>query len=116
MYQGWADPYNPALFPIQHHSLLSRRTDLHIDSWFRLFMVPGGGHCGAAQGYPGVPSRYDETLDAMIGWVEEGKAPGEITSRRRNKGERSEKKLCMWPTTASFVGDDVESADSYACR
>lgn len=38
--QAWADPYNAALWPIQHREQLQRRMG-NVDDWLALFMVPG---------------------------------------------------------------------------
>lgn len=58
--QGWADPFNAALWPIQHREQLQNTMRGNVDDWFSLFMVPGGGHCGAAPGYPHVPVCFSE--------------------------------------------------------
>jgi feruloyl esterase len=45
-----------------------------LSSFYSLFMIPGGGHCGAIPGYPQVPGTY-HVLDQLVPWVEEGKIP-----------------------------------------
>ena len=41
--QGWTDPYNAALWPIQHREQLQQAMggERSVDQWFLLFMVPG---------------------------------------------------------------------------
>lgn len=39
--QSWADPYNAALWPIQHLKQLEEASGGNVGDWFRLFMVPG---------------------------------------------------------------------------
>ncbi|KAJ2980720.1 hypothetical protein NQ176_g2467 [Zarea fungicola] len=77
--QGWADPFNAALWPIQHREQLQNTMRGNVDDWFSLFMVPGGGHCGAAPGYPHVPANW-HSLDVLIDWVEGGKKPKAMLS------------------------------------
>ena len=45
------------------------------DSFVRLYEVPGVHHCGGGIGPQDSPDRF---LDAVIGWVEDGRAPGDI--------------------------------------
>jgi len=55
-YHGYADAYIPPGMSIHFyervvHTLVPK--GLELDDWFRLFMVPGGGHCaGSANGAP----------------------------------------------------------------
>jgi feruloyl esterase len=115
--QGWADPLNAALWPIQHLEQVQEFfNNTNINTWIRLFMVPGGGHCGAADGYPGVPGTY-HTVAKMVQWVEGGRAPEEVLSTGPMDGSGRTRKLCAWPATARYVGPgDVDEWRSYVCE
>ena len=113
--QGWADPFNAATWPIEHLGQLEGAMGGDVSGWFRLFMVPGGGHCGAASFNPDVPAVY-ETVEALVRWVEGGKAPKAIKSTDPPDGSGRTRKLCVWPKTAKYGGGDVDDWKSYECR
>jgi feruloyl esterase len=76
---------------------------------FRLFLVPGVGHCGGAFG--------NELLDlneiADV-WADSGQAPDIVIANIR---ERSLKRpVCAWPKVARYGGSgDPEAAGSWRC-
>ncbi|KAL7625269.1 hypothetical protein AAE478_004485 [Parahypoxylon ruwenzoriense] len=115
--QGWADPFNAATWPIRHLRQIEDFFGGDVRDWFRLFMVPGGGHCGAASNYPQVPGTW-HALEAVVRWVETGSAPEEMLGTdpadERLAGKTS--KLCPWPRTARFRGGDPEDWDSFVCE
>jgi feruloyl esterase len=113
--QGWADPFNAALWPIEHLQKIEKAMGGDVFDWFELFMVPGGGHCGAASGYPGVPATY-HTVAPLVKWVEEGKAPKQIRSTDAPDGSTTSRKLCPWPQTAKYVSGDIANWKSYVCQ
>ncbi|KAF2083899.1 tannase and feruloyl esterase [Saccharata proteae CBS 121410] len=115
VHQGWADPYNAADLPIQYLNRLNETFGTETEDFFNLFMVPGGGHCGAAPHYPSVPATYG-FLDALVLWVEQGQRPQEILSTNAPDGSNRTRKLCPWPKTASYVGGDVDVWTSYECE
>lgn len=112
--QGWADPYNAATWPIEHLAQIEHVMGGDVREWFELFMVPGGGHCGAASFYPGVPAVYD-TVQALVEWVEHGKIPEEIKSSDPPDGSGRTRKLCPWPENAVYEGGDADDWRSYSC-
>jgi hypothetical protein len=116
--QGWADPFNAATWPIEHlHQLESAMGGAEaVSEFYKLFMVPGGGHCGAAQYYPSVPAVYD-VVPALVDWVEKGKPPKAIKSSGAPDGSDRTRKLCVWPETAVYEGKgNVDSWRSYSCQ
>lgn len=119
--QGWTDPFNAATWPIEH---LERIREVFgsddgkpgdVSDWLNLFMVPGGGHCGAAVHYPQVPAKY-HSVAKMVQWVEEGEKPSEILASDAPDGSSRTRKLCAWPATAKLVGEDVDDWGSYVCE
>lgn len=115
--QGWADPYNAATWPIIHLEGIidqfggSRNA---VSDFLNLFMIPGGGHCGAASNYPQVPATY-HTIEKMVEWVERGRKPDWVLSTDPPEGNAT-KLLCPWPQTAAFVGGDASWWGSYVCE
>jgi feruloyl esterase len=63
----------------------------------RFYRVPGMAHCGGGTGPQDAP---DSLINAMIDWVEKGKAPQEVVTHR---GERA-KLLFADPTTGTVSG------------
>lgn len=114
VYQGWADPFNAATWPIVHLEQIADALGGDVSDFFELFMVPGGGHCGAASYYPGVPATY-HTVEKMIEWVERGERPREVRSSDPPDGSGRTRRLCPWPATARLAGGDVEDWESYEC-
>ncbi|KAH8694195.1 putative feruloyl esterase B precursor [Talaromyces proteolyticus] len=113
--QGWADPYNAAAWPIQHlGQIQSALKNTNINNFIRLFMVPGGGHCGANPLYRQVPATY-HVLDPLVRWVEKGQKPEEILSSSPPDGSNTTRKLCPWPKVARFTGGDQSNWQSYEC-
>ncbi|KAK0257552.1 hypothetical protein LTS09_007599 [Friedmanniomyces endolithicus] len=99
----------------QHLEQIEDFFNSDVSDFLNLFMVPGGGHCGAAQSYPGVPATY-HTVAALVEWVERGVKPEELLSTDPPDGSKRTRKLCAWPATARFVGPDVNDWNSYVCE
>ncbi|KAI1464477.1 feruloyl esterase [Daldinia caldariorum] len=117
VYQGWADPFNAATWPMQHLHQIEDFFGGDVSDWFRLFMVPGGGHCGSASNYPQVPGTW-HALEAIVRWVETGEPPSEMIGTNPSDGNLKDKtsKLCPWPQTAHLRGSDVNDWNSYVCE
>lgn len=114
--QGWADPYNVALWPIEHLKQVEEVFGQNkTEDFYSLFMIPGGGHCGTATYYPGVPATY-HVVQAMIKWVEKGRKPEEIQSSDPPDGSGRTRKLCLWPKNARYTAGDVDSWTSFVCE
>lgn len=75
-----------------------------VDEFYRLFLVPGGAHCGSnsAQSRGGWPQT---TLQTVIEWVEKGIAPQTLN----NTGVASS--LCRWPLRPMWSKNGTE----YSC-
>lgn len=73
-----------------------------------------GGHCGAAPHRPDVPASYN-TVATMMDWVERGVPPPYLVASEPPDGTSRTRKLCTWPSTARYLGGDVDSSDSYTC-
>ncbi|KAK5132715.1 hypothetical protein LTR08_008681 [Meristemomyces frigidus] len=113
--QGWADPLNAATWTIDRLEQFQDIFGGDVSEFFNLFMVPGGGHCGAASYYPGVPATY-HTVSKLVQWVERGEKPDELLSSNPPDGSTTTRKLCAWPATARYVSGDVDDWNSYICE
>ena len=115
MFSGWSDPLNAALWPIEHQQQLENFFGGDISDFFNLFMIPGGGHCGAATSYPDVPAKY-HTVEKMMQWVESGEKPAGVVSTSPPSGENRSRLLCPWPRTAHYTGGDEGLWSNYVCE
>jgi feruloyl esterase len=79
------------------------------DAAMRLFLAPGVYHC---RGGPG--AHTFDTLAAMDGWIDSGKAPDVIPASNPEKGIT--RPLCAWPALAFYREGDPNAAASFACR
>ncbi|KAI1205897.1 feruloyl esterase [Annulohypoxylon truncatum] len=116
VFQSWTDPFNAAMWPIQHLRQIEDFFGGDVGDWFRLFMIPGGGHCGAAAGYPQVPATW-HALDALVQWVETGRPATEMLGTDPSDKSLLNKtsKFCPWPQTAKFKGGDPNNWYSFEC-
>ena len=80
--------------------------------FFRLFMVPGMGHC---RGGPG-PDRFD-ALTALEQWVEDEVAPERIIASKLENGEVTRTRpLCPYPQVARWNGvGSTDDAANFTC-
>lgn len=79
-----------------------------LQDFYRLYLVPGAGHCGANSGQPngGWPRT---SMTQLIDWVENGVAPEMLNatvSLGANKGQNQ--KICMWPLRPLYGGNGTE--------
>jgi hypothetical protein len=118
VYQGYNDPGVSPFGTINYYKRVAGR--LHssfeeLHSFLRLFMIPGGDHCTAGVGPQ--PST-DGMMDALIAWVEEGRAPDLIPARQDlPDGRIRTRPLCPFPERAVFLGHgSSDEISSFACR
>ena len=115
-YHGWSDPDIPPVNSINYYESVVRKTgrnSLHdTKDFYRLFMVPGMQHC---TGGPGTP-RFD-ALAALEQWVEQNKAPDQITASHVTNGliDRT-RPLCAYPQEAKYKGSgSTDDAANFVC-
>ncbi|KUM56952.1 hypothetical protein ACN42_g10245 [Penicillium freii] len=86
-----------------------------VDDFYRLFLIPGVGHCGTNEYQPNAPWPQT-TLQTLIDWVENGKAPATLA------GSSEIEKMCRWPLRPLWTANgskfqcvyDQESIDSFS--
>ena len=119
-YHGWGDAAISALSSIDYYENVQtfhsrfpdgRRTSpavlFPITDFYRLFMVPGMGHCGGGAG----PNSFD-ALTPLEAWVEKGIAPEEILA----KGTKMTRPLCAYPKVARYkASGDTNNASCFQC-
>ena len=113
-YHGWADQQAPPRnSPNFYNRVLDSAADrAKVSDAYRLFMVPGMGHCGGGDG----PSSFD-MLSPLEAWVEKGLAPNSIPAAHLNQGKTDHTRtLCPYPQFAKYQGSgSTEDAANFAC-
>jgi feruloyl esterase len=84
-----------------------------VPNSYRLFMVPGMGHCFGGDG-----ATVFDPIGAMERWVEEGRAPDRMIASRWTDGKVDRTRpLCPYPQVAEYKGaGTTDDAESFVCR
>ena len=74
LWHGLADPHiSPMNTVAYYHAMLKQLGTDAVQKSTRLYLFPGGAHCGSGEG----PFDFD-LMSAMIAWVEEEQSPGAL--------------------------------------
>lgn len=118
IYHGQSDAVFSANDIVNWYERLNENHEGNADEFARLFMVPGMNHCSS-----GPSTDQFDALTALMSWVEEGKAPDSLIASVNPSNlelpttwsASRTRPLCPWPMIAKYVGDDIESAESFEC-
>lgn len=114
MYAGWNDPIHLSEQALNYYEDVTRQSGgaAATRQFFRLFMVPGLGHCAPGPG----PSTFD-ALAALEAWVEKGVAPEKIIASRTAPGTPPRTRpLCPYPQVARWSGSgSSDDAANFTC-
>jgi feruloyl esterase len=125
-YHGLSDPIIPTEASINYYeSVVAQERGLEkTEAFYRLFLVPGMGHCMGA---------YDaDWVEALEQWVEQGKAPQQVVAHRLPPMTGppppgpppdpvaptvATRPICAYPNMARYTGaGSADAADSFTCR
>ena len=124
-YHGWADALIAPENSINYYeSVVARQGGAkQTQSFYRLFLVPGMGHCGGAYGV--------DWITPLEQWVEGGMAPDQLTGKRlaparfgppapgpaAQAADLGSRPICAYPQQAVYKGSGAASDPSaFACR
>jgi pimeloyl-ACP methyl ester carboxylesterase len=113
-YHGMADPWFSALDTLGYYEKVVEENGGRnaVESWCRLFLVPGMGHCG---GGAATLDRFD-LLTVITEWVEKGAAPEAVIATGKAFPGRS-RPLCAYPKYAHYTGQgDSNDAKNFVCK
>lgn len=121
LYHGWSDSDISPLASIDYYESVVDFAGEHgaddplaeTQSFFRLFMVPGLGHC-----FGGPGATTFDAMTALEEWVEQDVPPDTIRAQRVVEGEVIfERPLCAYPEVARYDGvGDPDAASSFRCE
>ena len=137
MYFGWGDAAIPAEGGIKYYdSVVNTLGGIsQTQDFYRLFMVPGMGHCVGGAGanafgqghWPSLPAALQNDsrhniMRALEAWVERDVAPQKIIATKyvnddANKGVAFTRPLCPYPQIAIYKGTgDTKEATNFVCK
>jgi hypothetical protein len=116
-WHGWQDPL---VLPDQMVEWYQRIVEAMggsaaVDPFFRLFMVPGKGHCWEMPGP--APDRFDP-ITLLDRWVEQGEAPEQLhaTAAAPEPGALTDAVVCPYPQPPVFATGGVVPGQVYCAR
>ncbi|MGA8532334.1 MAG: tannase/feruloyl esterase family alpha/beta hydrolase [Acidobacteriaceae bacterium] len=131
LYHGWNDPaispYNTVAY---FESLQKQMGGDKVDSFARLYMIPGMEHCAqgpgaSAFGQFGMESAADPRyglFDSLQNWVEKGSPDASVIATKYEAGKNGAmetdftRPLCAWPKVARYSGHgDPTQAANFTC-
>ena len=114
-YHGWSDPQISPFNSTQYYTRVVETigSETEVRNAYRLFMVPGMGHCSGGEG----PNAFD-MVGALEQWVEHGQAPDRIVASHSTNGAVDRTRpLCPYPMVAVYKGTgSIDAADSFTCQ
>lgn len=139
-YHGWGDAAISAYASIEYYEEVREflakfpdarnRTPMLIESFYRLFMVPGMAHCAGGVGPHMIGTRgaispatmndpERDVFAALERWVEQGQAPEQFIGSGPVPADPSRsltRPICLYPAVARYDGTgDIHDAASFTC-
>lgn len=135
-YHGWADAAIPGYGSIEYYEkaklFLEKYPDgrnhsaKQVTDFYRLFMIPGMGHCGGGIGPNQLgtgggqnPDPEKDILSALERWVEKGIAPEKLIGTGKATDDPFKtltRPICPFPQTAVYRGSgDPNLESSFQC-
>ena len=142
-YHGWSDPLASPQDGINYYERLvaaqggsTNSATKAVQSYYRLFMVPGMYHCSGGPGpnafgqpygtstiIPGPlkPDAGHDVFRALQQWVEKGVAPQRVVATKYSNDDDTQsvqmtRPLCVYPNVARYKGTgDTNNEASFVC-
>jgi feruloyl esterase len=115
IWHGWADQLITADSSIHYYKRVQQQMGgaRKTSEFARFFLAPGVAHCAGGPG-----PQPTGVLDALLTWVEGGKAPETLPAVRRDQAgavTRS-RPLCQYPLVAKYKGSgSTDEAANFVC-
>lgn len=128
-YHGWADQLISSRSSIDYYNQVERTISTDFSNNYRLFMIPGMGHCGLGPG-PWVFNSDPEAwalnpfhglVNQLIDWVENDAAPNTLLGTQyvnnTGPGISFQRPICPYPSEAIWTGQgDWKNASNWQCK
>jgi len=134
-WHGWDDAVSAPVGTTSHYEEVVADTGRgnleEVKRFYRLFMLPGVGHCGrgvgpdniGASGQTPVSSDPEhDAVSALQAWVEHGRAPDELIATKFNvatdphSGVQMQRPVCPYPAEAIYNGaGNINDAQQFHC-
>ncbi len=115
LWTGMSDQYIPSQDTIQYYESMTRQMRRGTtDSFARMFLAPGVGHCGYSGNSGPVPT---DPLSALTSWVENGVAPTSLPATKIvDRQVVQSRPVCHYPLVAQYTGHgSTDDADNFTC-
>ena len=115
IWHGLADQQITAAGSIDYYKRVQQRMGgaKATSEFARLYLAPGVAHCAGGPG-----PQPTGVLDALVSWVEDGKAPDTLTAVRRDPSGAITRSrlLCQYPLVAKYQGKgSTDDARNFIC-
>ncbi len=116
LWHGFADQLIVPEGTIDYYDAVTRTLGggyRRTQTFARLFMAPGVAHCGGGDG-----PQPQGLFEALVNWVEQGKAPHRILAAKASAGGVTQTRpLCPYPAFARWTGSgSTDDAANFVCR
>jgi feruloyl esterase len=120
-YHGWSDALVSPAPSVNFYEAVVRGMDqTTVDSFYKLYMVPGMGHCGGGIGCGAAISNL--MVDTIINWVESDETPQALTGTRAENADPTygwtarTRPICPYPEVARYKGTgSIDEATNFTC-
>jgi hypothetical protein len=115
IWHGWTDQLIPTDGSIDYYKRVQQQMGgaKKTSEFARFFLAPGVSHCAGGPG-----PQPSGVLDALVTWVEDGKAPETLTATRRDQtgAVTRSRPLCQYPLVAKYKGTgSTDDAANFVC-
>jgi feruloyl esterase len=113
LWHGYADQLISASGTVDYYKRVQQQMGGadRAAEFIRLFLAPGIGHCAGGTG--AMPSGQ---LDALVSWVEDGKAPASLAASRQTPEGPRNRILCPYPKVPKYKGSgSTNDAANFSC-
>jgi hypothetical protein len=114
LWHGWNDQLIAAEGTVDYYDRVARELGGYerTQDFARLFMAPGVAHCAGGTG-----PQPQNIFQAVVDWVEQGKAPERVLASKAIDGGTQTRPLCPYPAVARRTGtDSTNDAASFTCE
>jgi pimeloyl-ACP methyl ester carboxylesterase len=102
LWHGWADQHISPRYTIAYYEALQNQMgQAAVDTFARMYLVPGVGHCGGGEGMDSI-----DLVSQVTGWVEQGAAPASVMTYKTDSAgaQTASRPVYPYPQVAQYTG------------